>query len=121
MPSGRADEQTWRTRYRKDGHTVLRNRCRSDKGKLRKTSPEQVLEAIEQARPFLRPGFRLSALYRICIEKGLLERRLIAPNTFRRVVKRFELLKADVEVQSKRRLAFAKQYANEGAHSAEMA
>src|SRR5690606_8458527 len=49
----------------------------------------------------------------VCIEKGLLQHERIAPNTFRRVVKAHELLKPDAEVQSKRRLAFAKAHANE--------
>jgi hypothetical protein len=55
----------------------------------------------------------IQAFYRACSEKGLLERDRIAPNTFRRVVKQHELLKPDAEVQSKRRLAFAKAHANE--------
>lgn len=38
---------------------------------------------------------------------------LIAPNSFRRIVNRFEMLKPDPDVKSKERLAFSKRYANE--------
>jgi transposase InsO family protein len=55
----------------------------------------------------------VTAFYRACIERGLLQRERIAPNTFRRVVKAHELLKSDAEVESKRRLAFAKAHANQ--------
>src|SRR5208282_4860615 len=37
----------------------------------------------------------------------------IAPNTFRRLVKQYELLKPDAEAANKIRLAFAKAHANE--------
>jgi len=106
--------ETWRLRYRKHGITAVESRPRSDKGKTRKIHPEEILEAIEQAKPFFRgDDFRLSELYRLCIEKGLLRRDQIAPNTFRRLVKQYELIKPRSEVRSKKRLAFSKRYANE--------
>jgi len=106
--------ETWRLRYKKYGFTAICPKERSDKGKTRKISPEQLLEAIEQARPFFRgDDFNLAELYRCCIEKGLLRREQIAPNTFRRLVKSLELLKPDKDVTNKRRLAFAKRHANE--------
>jgi putative transposase len=37
---------TWFYRYRIDGTTAMINKTRSDKGKTRKVSPEQLLEAI---------------------------------------------------------------------------
>jgi putative transposase len=104
--------ETWRVRYNKHGLTVG-PKTRSDKGEFRKVEPEKVQEAVDQARVFLRPGFRLSQLYRVCIEKGLLQREKIAPNTFRRIVARYEMVKPDAETQSKERLAFSKRYANE--------
>jgi transposase InsO family protein len=52
-------------------------------------------------------------LYRLCIEAGLLTRSQIAPNTFNRLVREFELLKPDAEASKKIRLAFAKAHANE--------
>jgi putative transposase len=105
--------QTWYSRYQKDGTTTVIAKPRSDKGKTRKTTPEEVLEAIEQVRGSFRGGYNVSDVYRACIERGLLQRQRIAPNTFRRVVKAHELLKPDAEVSSKRRLAFAKAHANE--------
>ena len=91
--------------------TAICPRERSDKGKTRKISPEQLLEAIEQVKPFFRGNhFNLAELYRRCIEKGLLRREQIAPNTFRRLVKQFELLTPEHEVSNKKRLAFAKAH-----------
>ena len=112
--------ETWRCRYNKHGYTAVSGAPRSDKGKFRKIHPEAVLEAVEAARPFFRGnGFRLSELYRVCIEKGLLQRDQIAPNTFRRIVAKYEMLKPDREVQSKARLAFSKRYANDVARQRE--
>lgn len=105
--------QTWYSRYKKDGTTTVLPKPRSDKGKTRKTTPEEVLEAIEQVRGSFRGRHNVTAIYRVCIERGLLQRERIAPNTFRRVVKAHELLKPDAEVENKRRLAFAKAHANE--------
>ena len=105
--------QTWYSRYKKDGITTVKPKPRSDQGKTRKVTPEEVLGAIEQVRPNFHGPHNVTAYYRACIEKGLLQRERIAPNTFRRVVKAHELLKPDAEVTSKRRLAFAKAHANE--------
>lgn len=55
----------------------------------------------------------IASVYRRCIEKGLLRREQVAPNTFRRIVNRHELFKPSAEATSKRRLAFAKAHANE--------
>jgi len=112
-PSGRADEQTWRLRYIKSGFTAVEKRDRSDKGKFRRIDPERVLEALEQAKASLRPPYAVSALYRVCIENGYLGPRPIAPNTFRRMVKRFGMLKPEADARSERRLAFAKAHAND--------
>ncbi len=103
--------ETWRTRYHKHGFTASTGR--SDKGRFRKIEPEAVQEAIDQARAGLRPGFRLSRLYRACIERGLLRREQIAPNTFRRIVRRYQMLKPDAETTSNERLCFAKRFANQ--------
>ena len=105
--------QTWYSRYKKDGTTTVLPKLRSDKGKTRKMTPEEVLEAIEQVRGSFRGRHNVTAFYRACIERGLLQRDRIAPNTFRRVVKAHELLKPDAEVESKHRLAFAKAHVNE--------
>ena len=62
------------------------------------------------------PG-NIQAIYRACIEQGHLRREQVAPNTFRRIVNKFELLKnieGMVEGPAKRaRLAFAKAHAND--------
>ena len=105
--------QTWYSRYKKDGTTTVLQRPRRDKGKTRKMTPEQVLEAIEQVRGSFRGRYNITAFYRACIERGHLQRERIAPNTFRRIVKAHELLKPDAQVQDKRRLAFAKAHVNE--------
>lgn len=103
--------ETWRVRYNKHGFTVSSGR--SDKGKFRKVEPEAVQEAIDQARATLRAPYRLSQLYRVCIERGLLRREAVAPNTFRRIVRRYEMLKPDADTQNKERLCFAKRFANQ--------
>ena len=103
--------ETWRGRYHKHGFTASSGR--RDKGHFRKIEPEAVQEAVDQARAGLRPGFRLSLLYRACIERGLLRREQVAPNTFRRIVRRFEMLKPDADTTSKERLCFAKRFANQ--------
>lgn len=106
--------QTWFSRYQKHGVTVMDNTPRSDKGKVRKVSLEDVLEAIRKIQPKTHGKTpTLALLYRLCIEEGLLTRTQIAPNTFRRVVKQYELLKPDKDSVNKHRLAFAKAHANE--------
>ena len=106
--------QTWYSRYQKHGVTVMENKPRSDKGKVRKVVLEDVQEAIERVKPKVHGKTpTLALLYRLCIEAGLLTRSQIAPNTFRRVVRQYELLKPDPECSNKLRLAFAKAHAND--------
>ena len=106
--------QTWLTRYQKHGVTVMENKARSDKGKTRKVSPECILEAIQKVRPKVHGQTPSRALlYRLCIEEGVLTRSQIAPNTFRRLVKQYELLKPDAGCAHKLRLAFSKAHAND--------
>jgi len=104
--------QTWLWCYTKLGFMSLQNKKRSDKGKLRKVSPEELLEAIQQVLPsFHAQHPRKSHIYKACIERGLLRREKVAPNTFSRLVRELELLKPDSDV--KRRQAFSKQFANQ--------
>jgi putative transposase len=106
--------QTWLTRYKKHGTTALHNAPRSDKGRPRTVTPEQLLEAIRTVRPKLRDRIpKCALLYRLCLEEGLLTREQIASTTFTRLVRRFELLKADRDCEGRHRLAFAKAHANE--------
>ena len=117
---GHAHRFTWRTistwyyRYKVDGTTAMIGKSRSDKGKPRKVSPEQLLEAIEKVLPKFRgKSYNKTLIYRTCIEEGLLRPQEVARNTFSRLVKEHELLKPDSEVKKKSRLAFAKAFANE--------
>lgn len=104
--------QTWWYHYRR--HGLTRSPGRSDTGKPRKAAPEELLHAIEKALPhFNSKRYNVTAVYRKCIELGLLSKDRIAVNTFRRHVKRFELLKPDSRVNNKERLAFAKAHAND--------
>ena len=104
--------QTWLWCYKKLGFMSLHNKKRSDIGKLRKVSPEELMEAIQQALPAFHDRHpKKSHLYKACIERGLLRREKVAPNTFSRLVRELELLKPDSEL--KRRQAFAKQFANQ--------
>ena len=105
---------TWYYRYKADGITGVQNKKRQDFGKTRKVTPEELLEAINQVLPAFRSRTRYnkSDIYRACIEKGILSKNQIAPTTFYRLVKEYELLKDDVS-DNKKRLAFAMQYANQ--------
>ena len=106
--------QTWYTRYQKYGLTAFTPSTRSDKGKIRKVSAESLLGAIQTVLPKLHGKVpKRATLYRLCIEAGLLTRSQVAPTTFSRLVKAFEMLKPDAECEGKRRLAFAKAHAND--------
>ncbi len=105
--------QTWYSRYQKHGVTVMENKPRSDKGKTRKVSPEIVQEAIDAILPKTHGVPKRAVLYRLCIEQGLLTRAQVAPNTFTRIVKQFDMLKPQAESDNKQRLAFAKAHAND--------
>src|SRR5690606_30541714 len=105
--------QTWYSRYKKDGITTMKPKPRSDRGKARKVEPELVQEAIDQVLPHFRGPSNLASIYRACIEKNLLQRESVAPNTFRRIVARYDMLKATSETENKARLAFSKAHANQ--------
>lgn len=104
--------QTWWYHYRRYGITEAPQRA--DKGAMRKISPEFLLEVIEKVLPsFHGKSYNIAVVYRACIEQGLLRREQIAPNTFRRKVNQFGLLKPASEEPRKLRRAFAKAHANE--------
>ena len=105
--------QTWLYRYRNYGVTGIEPGPRRDKGKPRKITPEELLEAINSALPHFR-GLRVnkSEIYKLCIEKGLLDRNRISPTSFYRFIREYDLLDP-VKPEDKRRLAFSMQYANE--------
>jgi transposase InsO family protein len=104
--------QTWWYHYRRHGITHAPER--SDKGATRKVTPERLLEVIEQVLPGFHGKKRnIAEVYRACIQQGLLQRTQIAPNTFRRTVDRYQLLKPADPSTPKARLAFAKAHAND--------
>ena len=114
--------QTWYSRFKKHGVTSMENNPRSDRGKPRKVTPEELLEAIRAVTPSAHAKTKCgeppkkALLYRLCIEQGLFTRSQIAPNTFSRLVNEHELLKNNGEgdeAGSRRRQAFAKPYAND--------
>ena len=111
--------QTWYYRYKNHGVTAMDTSSRADKGKPRKVTPEEVLDAINSALPHFhnkangrheKPN--KTAIYRFCIENRLLHASQIARNTFSRMVNQYEMLKVDPG-ENKRRLAFSMQYANQ--------
>jgi len=105
---------TWYYRYKVSGITGVENKKRKDKGLLRKTTPEELMEAINKALPYFKDGVVPSkaAIYRLCIKHGFLRREQVAPNTFSRSVNKYDLLD-NSEVKSTIRLAFAMPYAND--------
>jgi len=105
---------TWYYRYKSTGITGMMTKERKDKGVPRSCSPEEVLEAINEVKAFFKPGSRPSkaAMYRMCIERGILQAERIAYNTFSRTIKTFDLLDESRD-QNPRRLAFAMEYAND--------
>lgn len=106
--------QTWFYRYKNHGITGMTPQPRKDKGQVRKVTPEELLEAVNAARPHFRNAHaNKRAIYRFCIEKGLLQRERIAQTTFYRFVREYNLLAPDTADDSKKRLAFSMPHANQ--------
>ena len=105
--------QTWFYRYKNHGITGVTPRPRKDKGHVRKATPEELLEAINAAKPHFH-GKRTNklAIYRFCIERGLLQRDRIARTTFYRLIREYDLL-APGDTDHKKRLAFSMPHANQ--------
>lgn len=104
---------TWYYRYKNHGITGVSVNNRSDKGKTRKITPEELLEAINQVLPFfMQNRFTKLDIYRMCIEKGILRKEQLARTTFYRFVKEYDLLSDEID-HNKKRLAFAMAHANE--------
>lgn len=103
----------WHYLYKSKGVEAIMNQERSDKGKARKTTPEELLEAINAALPhFHTSRFNKSELYRFCLKKNLLRKEQMSPTTFFRYIREHGLLEK-LSPKEKQRLAFAMQYANE--------
>jgi transposase InsO family protein len=105
---------TWWYRYKNHGITGVEIKPRADKGVRRKISPEQLLEAVNQVIHHFRKdnGYNATDIYRKIIELGVISRNDLAPTTYYRFVKEYELLKDD-DSRNKKRLAFAMPYAND--------
>lgn len=105
--------QTWYYRYKNHGITGMTHQPRKDKGTVRKVTPEELLEAINAAKPhFHGKRYNKLALYRFCIEKGLLHADRIAQTTFYRFIREYDLL-ASQDKDNKKRLAFSMKFANQ--------
>ena len=105
--------QTWFYRYKNHGITGVTHQPRKDKGHVRKATPEELLEALNAARPhFHNHRTNKLALYRFCIAKGLLQADRIAQTTFYRFLREYDLL-APQDKDNKKRLAFSMKYANQ--------
>jgi transposase InsO family protein len=104
--------QTWFYRYKNHGITGMTPQTRKDKGHTRKVTPEELLEALHAARPYFRNHANKRAIYRFCIEKGLLQNDRIAQTTFYRFIREYNLL-ADDDRDNKQRLAFSMKFANQ--------
>jgi hypothetical protein len=104
--------QTWFYRYKNHGITAMTQRPRSDQGRCRKVTPEELLEALNAARLHFRSQrTNRRALYRFCIANGLLHPERIAQTTFYRFLREYDLLAPDSE--DKKRLAFSMKHANQ--------
>ena len=105
--------QTWFYRYKNHGITGMTHHARKDKGHVRKVTPEELLEALNAAKPhFHDQRSNKRALYRFCIEKGLLQPGRIAQTTFYRFLREYDLL-APNDHDNKKRLAFSMKFANQ--------
>jgi transposase InsO family protein len=105
--------QTWHYRYKNHGITGMTSQSRKDKGHTRKITPEELHEAINAAKPhFHDQRSNKRAIYRFCVEQGLLQPERIAQTTFYRFIREYELLAPD-ETENKKRLAFSMKYANQ--------
>ena len=105
--------QTWFYRYKNHGITGVTNRPRKDKGHVRKATPEELLEALNAAKPhFHTQRTNRRALYRFCIENSLLQQHRIAQTTFYRFIREYDLLTPE-DKDNKKRLAFSMKFANQ--------
>ena len=106
--------QTWFYRYKNHGITGMTHQPRKDKGQARKVTPEELLEAINAAKPhFHNQCANKRAIYRFCVENGLLHPDRIAQTTFYRFIREYELLAPDDANDHKKRLAFSMKFANQ--------
>lgn len=103
---------SWYYLHKNQGIQGLQSHPRSDKGKTRKMTAEELFEAIEQAKTFLHnPQRNKSKLYKICFKKGIFRKDQISQTKFYRLIRKHGWLKDDLP--QKKRLAFSMEYANQ--------
>lgn len=106
--------QTWFYRYKNHGITGVSHQPRRDKGHARKCTPEELLEALNAAKPhFHGKRHNKTALYRFCVENGLLDPQRLARTTFHRFIREYQLLEPESQDDTKKRLAFSMKFANQ--------
>lgn len=104
---------TWYYRYKTNGVTGVTTKDRSDKGKTRKISPEELLEAINQVLPlFMTNRHTKFDIYRMCIKKGILTKEQLSQTSYYRFLKEYDLLSNNTD-NNKKRLAFAMEHAGD--------
>ena len=104
---------TWYYRYKSTGITGMQKNTRADKGITRKITPEELMEAINSVLPYFRKTkYNKTDIYRKIIETGKLHKNQIAPTTYYRFIREYQLLSDNIE-KNKKRLAFAMEYANQ--------
>ena len=105
---------TWYYRYKKNGITGVMKKQRKDKGKTRKITPEELLEAINQVLPMLRENRHTKYdVYRLCIEKGIIRKDQLSQTSYYRFIREYDLLNDESAEKNRRRLAFAMEHAND--------
>lgn len=104
---------TWYYRYKTNGVTGVTTKDRSDKGKTRKVSPEELLEAINQVLPLFMANRHIKFdIYRMCIKKGILTKEQLSQTTYYRFLREYDIL-SDSTNSNKKRLAFAMEHAGD--------
>ena len=104
--------QTWWQRYTK--HGIIESSNRKDKGTLRKIVPQDIEAAINLALPLFKNSTpNIAELHRCCIQKGFLRADQIAITTFRKVIKKYDLLQDPTQTTNKLRKAFSKAQSND--------
>jgi putative transposase len=105
---------TWLYRYKKRGVTGLDVKVRSDKGSVRKITPEELLEALNAVKAkFVDRRCTKLDLYRACIQQGLLTKHSLSQTHFYRLIREYDLLADEASEDNKRRQAFSMEYAND--------
>ncbi len=105
---------TWFYRYKNRGVTGLDVKQRSDKGIVRKVTPEELLEAINTVTPrFHGKSHTKMDIFRECIKDGLMTKDQLSQTKFYRLIRDYDLLDDKPENQPKMRKAFSMQYAND--------